>query len=218
MTAAVRRQFCGLQNPSYEQRTLHAFWNSGQDRCFPACSARMCLRTACPARACLRTACPAGMRLRTACPAVMSLRTVCSARMCLRTACPARACLRTVCSAGMRLCTVCSAGMCRQPVGAGRIYWRFALFPGRFYFFAVPLTGFSFCCLVFVRQACRWSSFSMSAPSEGKNTSAPGCGREKALLCRSAQDLFGSLTEICEYRIPLCIRRQMLPENVSLLF
>ena len=168
MTAAVRRQFCGLQNPSYEQRTLHAFWNSGQDRCFPACSARMCLRTACPARACLRT--------------------------------------------------VCSAGMSRQPVGAGTIYWRFALFPGRFYFFAVPLTGFSFCCLVFVRQACRWSSFSMSAPSEGKNTSAPGCGREKALLCRSAQDLFGSLTEICEYRIPLCIRRQMLPENVSLLF
>ena len=51
-----------------------------------------------------------------------------------------------------------------------------------------------------------------------KNTSAPGCGREKALLCRSAQDPFGSLTEICEYRIPLCIRRQMLPENVSLLF
>ena len=168
MTAAARRQFCGLQNPSYEQRTLHAFWNSGQDRCFPACSARMCLRTACPARACLRSA--------------------------------------------------CSAGMCRQPVGAERIYWRFAHFPGRFYFFAVLLTGLSFCFQVFVRQVCRWSSFSMSAPSEGKNTSAPGCGREKALLCRSAQDPFGSLTEICEYRIPLCIRRQILPENVSLLF
>ena len=168
MTAALRRQFCGWQDPSYLQRMLHAFGNSGQDRCFPACSARMCLRTACPARACLRTACP--------------------------------------------------AGMCRQPVGAGRIYWCFALFPGKPYFFAVPLTGFSFCCLVFVRQACRWSSFSMSAPSEGKNTSAPGCGREKALLCRSAQDPFGSLTEICEYRIPLCIRRQILPENVSLLF
>ena len=198
MTAAVRRQFCGSQDLSYLQRMLHAFGNSGQDRCFPACSARMCLRTACPARACLRT--------------------VFSARMCLRTACPARACLRSACSAGMCLRTVCSAGMRRQPVGAGRIYWRFALFPGRFYFFAVLLTGLSFCFQVFVRQVCRWSSFSMSAPSEGKNTSAPGCGREKALLCRSAQDPFGSLTEICEYRIPLCIRRQILPENVSLLF
>ena len=124
MTAAARRQFCGLQNPSYEQRTLHAFGNSGQDRCFSVCSVWMCLRTACPA----------GMRLRSACSAGM--------------------CLRTVCSAGMR----------RQPVGAGRIYWRFALFPGRFYFFAVLLTVLSFCFLVFVRQVCRWSSFSMSAP------------------------------------------------------
>ena len=188
MTAAARRQFCGLQNPSYEQRTLHAFWNSGQDRCFPACSVWMCLRTACPAGMRLCTVCSAGMRLRSAC------------------------------SAGMRIRSVCPAGMSRQPVGAGTIYWRFALFPGRFYFFAVLLTGLSFCFLVSVRQVCRWSSFSMSAPSEGKNTSAPGCGREKALLCRSAQDPFGSLTEICEYRIPLCIRRQILHENVSLLF
>ena len=168
MTAALRRQFCGWQDPSYLQRMLHAFGYLGQDHCFSVCPARMRLRTAFPER------------------------------MCLRTVCPAR--------------------MCRQPAEAERIYCYFALLPGRFYFFAVLLTGLSFCFLVFVRQVCRWSSFSMSAPSEGKNTSAPGCGREKALLCRSAQDPFGSLTEICEYRIPLCIRRQMLPENVSLLF
>ena len=158
MTAAVRRQFCGSQDPSYLQRMLHAFGNSGQDRCFSVCSVWMCLRTACPAK------------------------------------------------------------MCRQPVGAGRIHCCSAFFPGTPYFFAVLLVGLSFCFLVFVRQVCRWSSFSMSAPSEGKNTSAPGCGREKALLCKSAQDPFGSLTEICEYRIPLCIRRQILPENGSLLF
>ena len=188
MTAALRRQFCGWQDPSYLQRMLHAFGYLGQDHCFSVCPARMRLRSVCPERMWLRSACPARMRLRTAFPE----------RMCLRTVCPAR--------------------MCRQPAEAERIYCYFALLPGRFYFFAVLLTGLSFCFLVFVRQVCRWSSFSMSAPSEGKNTSAPGCGREKALLCRSAQDPFGSLTEICEYRIPLCIRRQMLPENVSLLF
>ena len=198
MTAAVRRQFCGSQDPSYLQRMLHAFGNSGQDRCFSVCSVWMCLRTACPAGMRLCTVCSAGMRFRSACSAGMFLRTACPAGMFLRTACPAK--------------------MCRQPVGAGRIHCCSAFFPGTPYFFAVLLVGLSFCFLVSVRQVCRWSSFSMSAPSEGKNTSAPGCGREKALLCRSAQDPFGSLTEICEYRIPLCIRRQILPENVSLLF
>ena len=169
MTAAARRQFCGLPDPSGEQGTLRAFWNSEQDRCFP-CSARMCLLTACPAVEAFLPSAPRGCAFVP--PALRGLPSFRLSRGCAFVLSALRGCASLPARGGEDILALCPSSR------------------GRFYFFAVLLPGLSFCFQVFVRQVCRWSSFSMSAPSEGKNTSAPGCGREKALLCRSAQDPF----------------------------